>query len=120
MLVIRPIALSDLGPLESLTALTGYGLTTLPRDAALLKRRIRSSIRGFEKLTDDDRPRGETYLFVLEDLSTGKIAGTCGIIAKVGGFDPFYAYRVETAVYGSKMLGIRKEIKALHLIEEPD
>jgi len=120
MLVIRPIALTDLGPLEALSALTGYGLTTLPRDSALLRRRIRNSTRGFEKLADDDRPRGETYLFVLEDLATGKIAGTSGIVAKVGGFDPFYAYRIETQVLESKMLNVRKEIRALHLVEEHD
>src|SRR6185312_7118689 len=115
-----PIALTDLGPLETLSALTGYGLTTLPRDSALLRRRIRASVRGFEKLTDDDRPRGETYLFVLDDLATGKIAGTSGIVAKVGGFDPFYAYRIETEVLESRMLNVRKEIRALHLVEEHD
>ena len=120
MLVIRPIALTDLSPLEALSALTGYGLTTLPRDSALLRRRIRSSTRGFEKLIDDDRPRGETYLFVLEDLATGKIAGTSGIVSKVGGFEPFYAYRIEMQVHESKMLNVRKEIRALHLVEDHD
>src|SRR6185312_1998247 len=120
MLVIRPIAMSDLDALMSLTALTGYGLTTLPRDASLLRKRIRASIRGFEKLIDDDRPRGETYLFVLEDLATGKLAGTSGIVSKVGGFEPFYAYRIETSVHESKMLNVRKEIKVLHLVEAHD
>src|SRR5207302_321780 len=120
MLVIRPIALPDLDQLEALTALTGYGLTTLPRDKQLLRRRIRESIRGFEKLTDDDRPRGETYLFVMEDLSTGKVVGTSAIVAKVGGFDPFYAYRIETTVHESKMLKVRKEVQVLHLVREHD
>ena len=120
MLVIRPIALSDLEPLLALTELTGYGLTTLPRDVNLLRRRIRASIRGFEKLTDDDRPRGETYLFVLEDLPTGKIIGTSGIVSKVGGFEPFYAYRIEMSVHESKLLNVRKEIRTLHLVEEHD
>ena len=41
MLVIRPITLPDLDQLEALTAFTGYGLTTLPRDTQLLRRRIR-------------------------------------------------------------------------------
>jgi arginine N-succinyltransferase len=120
MLLIRPIALGDLDPLGSLAAQTGYGLTTLPRDANLLRRRIRSSVRGFEKLIDDDRPRGETYLFVLEDQASGNIAGTSAIISKVGGFEPFYAYRIETAVHESKMLNVRKEVKTLHLVEEHD
>lgn len=120
MLVIRPIELQDLAALEALSAATGYGLTTLPRDNKLLARRIKSSLRGFEKLVDDDRPRGETYLFVLEDLGTGRIVGTSGIISKVGGFDPFYAYRIETTVHESKMLNVRNEVRVLHLDEEHD
>jgi arginine N-succinyltransferase len=120
MLVIRPIVLQDLDQLESLSALTGYGLTTLPRDKKLLGRRIRASLRGFEKLTDDDRPRGETYLFVMEDLTTGRIVGTSAIVAKVGGFEPFYAYRIETTVHESKLLNVRKEIQVLHLVEQHD
>ena len=120
MLVIRPITLSDLDQLEALTAFTGFGLTTLPRDAQLLRRRIRESIRGFEKLVDDDRPRGETYLFVMEDLSTGRVVGTSGIVSKVGGFEPFYAYRIETTVHESKMLKVRKEVQVLHLVREHD
>jgi arginine N-succinyltransferase len=120
MLVIRPIVLHDLEQLESLSAHTGYGLTTLPRDSKLLARRIKASLRGFEKLSDDDRPRGETYLFVLEDLANGRIIGTSGIVAKVGGFDPFYAYRIETTTHESKMLNVRNEIRVLHLDKEHD
>lgn len=120
MLMIRPIGLPDLDQLEALTAFTGFGLTTLPRDKKLLQRRIRESIRGFEKLADDDRPRGETYLFVMEDLSTGKIVGTTGIVSKVGGFEPFYAYRIETTIHESKMLNVRKEVRVLHLVREHD
>jgi arginine N-succinyltransferase len=120
MLVIRPIELQDLAALEALSADAGYGLTTLPRDAKLLARRIKASLRGFEKLTDDDRPRGETYLFVLEDLGTGRIVGTSGIVAKVGGFEPFYAYRIETTIHESKMLNVRNEIRVLHLDKEHD
>ena len=120
MLVIRPIVLQDLEQLESLSAHTGYGLTTLPRDSKLLARRIKASLRGFEKLSDDDRPRGETYLFALEDLASGRIVGTSGIVAKVGGFDPFYAYRIETTVHESKMLNVRNEIHVLHLDKEHD
>jgi arginine N-succinyltransferase len=120
MLVIRPIVLPDLAQLEALSELTGYGLTTLPRDKKLLTRRIKDSLRGFEKLVDDDRPRGETYLFVLEDMASGRIVGTSAIVSKVGGFEPFYAYRIETTVHESKMLNVRKEVQTLHLVEEHD
>src|SRR4051794_29713097 len=117
MYVIRPITLDDLPALVDLTRITGFGLTTLPNDEKLLKRRIKESLRGFEKLTDDDPPIGETYLFVLEHLPTKEICGTCGIVSKVGGFEPFYAYRIETSIHQSEVLKARKEIRTLHLVQ---
>jgi arginine N-succinyltransferase len=120
VVVLRPITLDDLDAVEALTALTGYGLTTLPRDAKLLRRRIRESVRGFEHLVDEDPPKGETYLFVLEDVDEKKVVGTCGVVSKVGGFEPFYAYRMETEVFESKQLNVRKEVCTLHLVEEHD
>lgn len=120
MVVIRPITLDDLDALEALTAFTGFGLTTLPRDAKLLQRRIRQSLRGFAKLTDNAPPGGEDYVFVMQDLETGKVVGTCGIISKVGKVEPFYAYRIETSIHESRQLNVRKEIRALHLVEDHD
>jgi len=116
MLVLRPIHPDDLDQLMNLVTLTGFGLTTLPRDAELLRDRIIESQVSFERMTK--RPRGETYLFVMEDLRTGKVIGTCGIVSKVGGFEPFYAYRVETSVHESEMLSVRKEIQKLQLVKD--
>lgn len=116
MLVLRPIKLDDLDQLLGLATMTGFGLTTLPRDAELLRERILESDNSFDRMSK--RPRGETYLFVLEDLKNGKLVGTCGIVSKVGGFEPFYAYRVETSVHQSEMLGVRKEIQKLQLVVE--
>jgi arginine N-succinyltransferase len=120
MLIIRPIAMEDLPGLEALSQAAGFGLTSLPKDAKLLKRRIKASLRGFENLSDEDPPRGETYLFVLADSQSNKIVGTSGIVSKVGGFDPFYGYRLETSVHASAQLNVRKEIQTLHLVEEHD
>jgi arginine N-succinyltransferase len=120
MLIIRPIAIEDLPALEALSQAAGYGLTSLPKDAKLLNRRIKASLRGFENLSDEDPPRGETYLFVLEDSATHKIVGTSGIVSKVGGFQPFYGYRLETSVHASAQLNVHKQIQTLHLIEEHD
>lgn len=117
MYVIRPITLEDLPALLELTRLTGFGLTTLPNDEKLLRRRIKESLRGFDKLADDDPPIGETYLFVMEHLPTKEICGTCGIVSKVGGFEPFYAYRIETELHASEVLHVRKEIRTLHLVQ---
>jgi arginine N-succinyltransferase len=117
MYVIRPITLDDLDALVELTRLTGFGLTTLPHDEKLLRRRIKESLRGFEHVGDDDLPIGETYLFVMEHLPTRRVCGTCGIVSKVGGFEPFYAYRIETSIHQSEVLHARKEIRTLHLVE---
>lgn len=116
MLVVRPVSLKDLDALMELTRSVGYGLTTLPADVGFLRKRILKSLRSFEGMSD--QPAGEAYLFVLEDTVTGKVVGTSGCVSKVGGFEPFYAFRIETTVHESKSLGVRKEIAVLHLVAE--
>lgn len=116
MVVIRPIKEEDLDGLLQLASQAQFGLTTLPHDRERLAARIDESLRGFDKI--DKQPRGESYLFVMEDLGTGAVIGTSGVVAKVGGFEPFYAYRLESELHESKTLGIRKEVPTLHLVEE--
>jgi arginine N-succinyltransferase len=119
MLVIRPVTPADLPQLVELAGLTSFGLTTLPKDPDFLRRRIRDSERGFERILDAE-PRGESYLFVMEEITTGRILGTSGIVSKVGGFEPFYAFRIETEHYESEMLGSDRDITTLHLVREHD
>jgi arginine N-succinyltransferase len=119
MNLIRPVVASDLTDLLELAGQTSFGLTTLPRDADYLRQRIAESEEGFRRLADG-RPRGEGYLLVLEETDTGRVLGTAGIVSKVGGFEPFWAYRIETSVHESKDLGICKEIATLHLVKEHD
>ena len=117
MLVIRPVKCEDIDDLLELASLAAFGLTTLPKNRKLLERRIDDSLRGFEKV-EGEQPRGESYLFVMHNTDTGKVIGTAGVVSKVGGFLPFYAYRVDTTVHESKMLNVRKEIPTLHLVME--
>lgn len=117
MLVIRPVRSDDLDALVALTELTSFGLTTLPRDRDLLRKRIRRSLHSFNRL-DDEEPHGEGYLFVMEESETSEVVGTTAVVSKVGGFEPFYAYRIETSVHESKQLDVRKQIPALHLVAE--
>ena len=119
MLVIRPVTLDDIDALAALARHTNFGLTTLPKDRALLERRVRASRRAFANL-EDPSPRGDAYLLVMEDADTGTLAGTSGVVSKVGGFEPFYAYRLESVVHESKMLSVRNEIQTLHLVAEHD
>jgi len=119
MLVIRPVTPADVGQLVELAGLASFGLTTLPKDADFLRRRARDSERAFG-LIADGAPRGEPYLFVMEETRTGRVLGTAGIVSKVGGFEPFYAFRIETERYESATLGVRREISTLHLVREHD
>ena len=120
MMRIRPVEGDDLDALEALSGHTSFGLTTLPPDRALLAKRVRAATRGFALLAENQNELGDAYLFVMEDTRDGRILGTAGIDSKVGGFEPFYTYRIETRVHASTSLGVRKEIDTLNLVEDHD
>lgn len=117
MYVIRPVRAADLDQLVGLAELTSFGLTTLPRDPGLMEQRIVESERSFAQL-ETAGPKGQPYLLVMEEPRTGRVVGTSGAVSKVGGFEPFYAYRIEVSIHESQTLGIRKEIPVLHLTVE--
>jgi arginine N-succinyltransferase len=112
MFIIRPIEQKDLDGLMSLLEKSGHGLTSLPKDPEILKKRIRMSERSF--LHREDGPGGEDYLFVMEELFTGRIVGVCAIISKIGGFQPYYFYRVEKAHHESKLIQVKNDVTSLH------
>ena len=113
MFVIRPIRSADLSGLMNLLQNSGHGLTSLPKDEKIIANKILHSERSFEHRQDG--PKGESYLFVMEEIFTGKLVGVSGIISKIGGFDPYYFYRLKTQKMYSKMLDVEKEIKTLHM-----
>lgn len=113
MLMMRPARPDDLDGLMGLASNAGVGLTTLPPDRRLLRDRIQRSQHAFA--SDPVKAGGEAYLLVLEDLRSGALAGTCGMVAKVGGFEPFYSYNVQNTVHESPELNVRREIPTLHL-----
>jgi arginine N-succinyltransferase len=116
MVVIRPARMADLDHLAKLAETASVGLTSLPKDRDLLARRIAQSEFSFQKPWDT--PMGELYIFVMEDRQTGKVIGTSCIVSKVGGFEPFYAYKLETSIHKSETLKIHKQIPTLHLLAE--
>ncbi|MFV2067392.1 MAG: arginine N-succinyltransferase, partial [Pirellulales bacterium] len=118
MIVVRPVQMRDVDSIASLAQRAEAGLTTLPKDRSLLEERVRRACESFARHVD--KPEGEPYLLVGEDSETGRLIGTSGIVSRVGGFEPFYAYEVRTDVYQSKQLNIRREIPALYLSAEHD
>jgi arginine N-succinyltransferase len=119
MVFIRPVSKADLDPLLDLASRAGAGLTNLPRDRGLLKKRIDKSLHSFASFPTE-RPGGESYLFAMEDTETASVVGACGIIAKVGGYEPFYSYKIETTLFESKQINVHKEVPMLMLVEEHD
>jgi arginine N-succinyltransferase len=118
MVLIRPVSIDDLDELLQLAELAGAGLTTLPKDRELLRKRILKSQRSMENIPD--RPGGESYMLVMADLDTEKVVGASGIVSKVGGFEPFYAYRLESQSIDSDLINVHKKIQVLQLVREHD
>ncbi len=112
MFIIRPIEQKDITGLMELLEKSGHGLTSLPKDPEVLKKRIRISERNFQHR--EDGAKGEDYLFVMEELFTGKIVGVCAIISKIGGFEPYYFYKVEKTQHESKLIHVKTDITTLH------
>jgi arginine N-succinyltransferase len=113
MMVLRPIAGSDLPALIELAMAAGVGMTSLPVDRDTLAARIAASEATFAGRADR---RNELWMFALADgARPGRLAGVCGIIGAVGLVDPWYTYRVGTVVHASRELGIFTQTPTLFL-----
>jgi arginine N-succinyltransferase len=105
-----------LGSLLELAGEAGVGLTTLPKDRGLLERRVIKSCRSFEHIPD--RPGGESYLLVMQDAENGRVVGASGIVSKVGGFEPFYAFEILREIHECDVLKVHTEVPYLHLVRD--
>jgi len=112
MMVIRPVERTDLPALMALAGKTGGGLTSLPVDEATLSERIERALKTWQ----GELPKSEQgYVFVLESIERGEVAGICAIEVAVGLNDPWYNYRVGTLVHASKELNVYNALPTLFL-----
>ena len=118
MLIVRNVCEDDLDALFDLIQKSQFGLTTLKVSKTEMESRIERSIFAFGSKAE--KPNGQPYVFVMEDLNNGRLVGTCSIYSKVGGFEPLYSYEVKTSIHKSEDLDVHKEIKFLNLREEHD
>ncbi len=114
-MLIRPILENDLPALVDLARGAGVGVTTLPPDEERLARRIQVSCSSFAGAL---APAQANYFFVLETCANDRLAGTCGIAAAVGLDEPWYNYRVGTAVYCSREIGVYRQLQTLFLTND--
>lgn len=113
MIIIRPIQRKDHNIFSEFSFESLLGMTNLPRNRDKLIEKIMHSEACFLKNVEE--PADEEYYFVLEDLTTGRIGGTCGILAEsTQSFQ--YCYRIETLLTQAHHVSTPKEIKILKVI----
>ena len=102
MLILRPIETDDI---EDLLVLADQlDSMNLPADRDFLMARIHASIRSFTCQLEAGEPG--TYVFVLEDLETGRCIGSSMILAKHGvPGAPYFWFEVSTEERRSNELG---------------
>ena len=91
---VRPAVKDDFQAIYEMAKLTGGGFTNLPPDRGALVAKLSRSDDGFSR--DEDAPEGDLFFFVLENVDTGQIRGTCQVFSRVGLEQPFYSYRIST------------------------
>ncbi|WP_174966632.1 arginine N-succinyltransferase [Pandoraea cepalis] len=112
MRVVRLARRGDLPALLKLAAQAGPGMTSFKPDEAALEARL---ARVAATLAGQAPTAEQGYLFVMEDVATGEIAGVCGLEAAVGLEQPFYTYRKDTIVHASRELNVWSRMLTLSL-----
>ena len=100
---VRPARNEDFQAIYEMAKLTGGGFTNLPADKGTLVAKLARSDDAFSR--EEDSPEGDLFVFVLENVETGQIRGTCQVFSRVGIAQPFYSYRISTLTQSSPELG---------------
>jgi arginine N-succinyltransferase len=116
MLVLRPVEPTDLPQLQRLARESLVGVTSLPDDSERLRDKILDSCGSFAR--EADNPGRENYLFVLEDLTSGRLVGCSEILASAGADGPFYSLRNRPFTSASRELNIEHGVPALSLCHD--
>jgi arginine N-succinyltransferase len=100
---VRAARKSDLRAFYDLAKLTGGGFTNLPADKATLEAKLERSAAGFAR--EGEMPGDDLYVFMLENIETKQIRGTCQVFGAVGTDRPFYSYLISMLTQKSAELG---------------
>ncbi len=100
--IIRASQPQDMQQIYEMAKSTGGGFTNLPPDRPALTAKLERSAAAFAR--DDDVLADDLFVFVLENIETGKVHGTCQIFAQIGLKWPFYSYRIGSLTQHSEEL----------------
>ena len=115
---VRPVRNGDFDAIYEMAKLTGGGFTNLPPDRGVLVDKIVRSEHAFAHEASEPGP--DLFMFVLENVETGQIRGTCQIFGQVGTENPFYSYRISTLTQTSKALDRTFRAEMLNLVTDFD
>lgn len=101
--VVRIARAQDVDALYEMAKLAGGGFTNLPADRGALAAKLARSEAAIAN--DEDRFDNQLYVLMMEDMETGRIAGTAQIMSRVGTTQPFYSYRLGAVTQHSAELG---------------
>jgi arginine N-succinyltransferase len=118
-MLVRSIRPDDLSTLMQLAASVGVGVTTLPANEERLSRRIAASVAAQSAPADAAPEEADSsFVFAMEDTSTGKVVGICGIEGAVGLNEPWYNYRTGVSVRASSEIGVYRKLDTLFLCND--
>lgn len=115
---IRPARHDDFQAIYEMAKLTGGGFTNLPPDKGALVDKLIRSEHAFTR--EGDERSDDLFVFVLENVDTGQIRGTCQVFAMVGTQCPFYSYKITTLSQTSQALGRTFRAEMLNLVTDFD
>jgi arginine N-succinyltransferase len=118
MTIVRSVRQDDIDQLWDLIRQATYGMTTLQITKDQLMERVEASAFAVQRKVE--RPDGNPYVFVMEDVHTGKLVGTSCIFSKIGGFEPFYGYKIIDSTHECEALNKSISTTELHLIKIHD
>lgn len=114
MYIIRPIKIEDLDTFHSFAEKAALGLHALPKNKEVLRKMIEQSLESFKRNVHS--PQDEYYIFVLENLETKEVVGTCAINPRTGVPDPLYFYKMKTIHPHSHEQIVPKEMQVLQVV----
>lgn len=115
MMIIRPIESSDYEALWHLARHTGVGFSSLQPKPDMVHRKLDWAMESFLS----SAPLEESlYLFLLEDVETGDIAGVSGIESAIGLSDPWYNFKINTQVHASRELSVYNRLTTMTLCSD--
>lgn len=113
--LIRPISEHDLSALLQIAKQVGPGFTSLPNNEAFLRSRIEQSLQTFK---NPEVVAQRLFFWVMEDVATKKVVGTCALESMAGNGVPFYCFKVSDIVQSNEAVKRYKKHQVLFLVND--